>query len=337
MKAEPRIWPGLNCEVLKTPRGTIVSGRAADIWRHPWWIDLEYAAKANPEPDEPEAEWRATVWPGFVNGRDAFISMPDHWPEMGDKARDAALTEEAEPYLVLDGWRNPVQAGGIEGEVLKAGEGYPTYFAAIGVRPPAPGGDPLSSRSQAPFDEDRTREIRAMDVVLTIPRIGTRLEYRTGDPTVEAQTEFLQTVYLNDYFARVGGRSLLSARSKHREPEPQTLEGLYGVLLKAGDDQFDARKIATVWMVSPPEAGEDETPDQTWEPYVQHFVFWNVNHAASVVPKPSGSARLTLNVPLAGGVGQPLINQLLARVNDMQAEAEEYLHGSVPAGLVWTP
>lgn len=332
-----KIWPGMNCEVLKTPRGVIVSGQAAEVWRHPWWIDLDYAVREEPEPGGALGEWRATVWPGFVNGRDSFISMPKDWPEDGDEARDVALTDEVQPYLVLDGWRNPVQPSGAENGVLKAGEGYPSFFAALGVRPPATGGDPLSLRSQAPMDETRTREIRAMDVVLTIPRIGSRLDFRTSDPSIEAQTQFFQTVYLNDYFLRVGGRALLTAQSKHREAQAQTLQGLFGLLLSAGDDEFDARRMATVWMVSPPDAGENAVPDQTWEPYVQHFLFWNVNHAASVVPKPSGSSRLTLDVPLAGGVAQPLINQLLARVNDMQAEVEEFLRESVPAGHVWTP
>src|SRR5204863_757875 len=139
-----------------------------------------------------------------------------------------------QPYLLMGAWRNPVQPGGIDGEILKAGEGYPKCFVSLGVRAPAPGGEVGSSASLAPFDENRTREIRAMDVVLKIPRIGTRLEYQAGDPLIDAQTEFLQTTYLNDYFLSVGGRSLLSAVSKHTEPEALSLEGIYGLLLNDG-------------------------------------------------------------------------------------------------------
>ena len=59
---------------------------------------------------------------------------------------------------------------------------------------------------------------------------------------------------------------------------------MYGTLLNAGDAQLDELKLATIWIVSPPDAATDVEPDEMWTPYPQNFVFWNLQHASRLIP-----------------------------------------------------
>ena len=62
--------------------------------------------------------------------------------------------------------------------------------------------------------ETRTREIRALDVVLSKARIGTRLQIDVHDPRLDAQTESISTVFLNDALRATEGRAKTAQRSR---------------------------------------------------------------------------------------------------------------------------
>ncbi len=66
------------------------------------------------------------------------------------------------------------------------------------------------------FDATRTGETRAMDVVLSKARIGTRLQIDVHDPILDAQTETISAVFLNDALRATGGRAKLRVASKPR-------------------------------------------------------------------------------------------------------------------------
>jgi hypothetical protein len=56
------------------------------------------------------------------------------------------LTDEPAPYLPLSGWRNPLEPAGIEATlsgaiVVKIAERYLAFFAKLGVKPAANGGN----------------------------------------------------------------------------------------------------------------------------------------------------------------------------------------------------
>ena len=226
----------------------------------------------------------------------------------------------------------------LSGQISAApAEGYPKFFEKLGVKPAAKGGDITKSGAlEREADETRTREIRAMDVVLSKARIGTRLQIDVHDPLVDAQTESISTVFLNDYLRTTGGRARLRAVAKYVPPQEQSLALMYGTLLNAGDAQYDDLKMATVWIVSPPDAAPDDEPDVTWTPYSQHFVFWNLQHASRLIPPKAPSPPLQLFVPLAGGVAQPVINALLSFVNDANAEAEAFFNQADARGIFWS-
>lgn len=334
-----RSWPkpGMHCILSEQDEGIIINGEWLGQWAHPWQVSCSYEFA-----EDGTGTWVAQLRPGFVNGRDAHMAMPEGWPEKGLPARDVPLTDEIEPYLPLAGWRNPLTPAGISATlggdiVYSAGEGYPPFFATIGVKPAAKGGTlGKTGAAEAEHDPRRTREIRAMDIVLSKPRPGTRLDVGVGEAIVEARIEKLDYVFVNDYVRLTEGRAKLRATSKHRPIPEQDLQGLYGTLLSAGDPQFDELKIATVWMVSPPDTPSDAVPDHTWTPMSQHFVFWNLMHATRVIPPKAPLPPLQLFIPLAGGIAQPIINGILSGINDRFAELSAFFGKGDTRGKFWS-
>jgi hypothetical protein len=332
---------GVRAETKELARGVIVSGDACSLWRHPWFISARWEWK-----EDGTGEWRAFIRPGFVNGRDTYITMPADWPEgtptdEDAKERDVALTDDPTPYLLLGGWRNPLMpdrvSASLSGQIIaSAAEGYPKFFEKLGVKAAAKGGDVTKPGAlEGEFDENRNREIRALDVVLSKARIGTRLQIDVHDPLLDAQTESISTVFTNDYLRTTGGRAKLRAVAKYKPVEEQSLALMYGTLLNAGDTQYDELKMATVWIVSPPDAPDDAEPDETWTPYSQYSVFWNLQHASRLIPPKAPNPPLQLFVPLAGGIAQPVINALLSFVNDRNAEAEAFFNQADARGTFW--
>jgi hypothetical protein len=333
---------GVRADTKEQPHGVIVSGDAKSLWRHPWFISARWEWK-----DDGTGEWRAFIRPGFVNGCDTFITMPADWPEGTPpeddaKEHDVPLTDDPTPYLVLGGWRNPLMpdrvSASLSGQIIaSAAEGYPKFFEKLGVKAAAKGGDVTKPGAlEGEFDENRTREIRALDVVLSKARIGTRLQIDVHDPLLDAQTESISTVFTNDYLRATGGRAKLRAVSKYVPPQEQSLALMYGTLLNAGDAQYDDLKMATVWIVSPPGAASDDEPDATWTPYPQHFVFWNLQHASRLIPPKAPSPPLRLHTGLAGGIGDRINDALLSFVNDRNAEAEAFFGQADARGIFWS-
>jgi len=338
-----RALRGVRCATSPRPDGVVVSGDAHSLWRHPWFIDGRYEFKG-----DGTGEWRAFIRPGFVNGRDAYITMPADWPDgkapedETAKPHDVPLTDGPAPYLVLGGWRNPLMpdrlGATLAGEIIaEPAEGYPAFFERLGVKLAAKGGDVTKPGAlEGEFDPTRTREIRALDVVLSKARIGTRLQIDAHDPRLDAKTESISTVFLNDALRATEGRARLRAVAKYVPPQEQNLALMYGTLLNAGDTQYDELKMATVWIVSPPNVGGDAVPDETWTPYPQHFVFWNLQHASRLIPPKAPSPPLRLHTGLAGGVGDRINDALLSFVNDRNAEAEAFFNQADARGIFWS-
>ena len=300
-------------------------------WQHPWWLTPEWVV----DDAAPLGEWRTTVNPGFVNGRDAFINSPVNGAD-----NYQALTDDPQPFIRLSNWRDPAATAGISTDendnlILLPGEGYPKYFNDLGVKPVA---TQQNAETASPFDNydpDRTREIRALDIVLTIPRMGSRLDY-TVLGSGSQQNQLISTVFTTDYYNAVGGRSVISAAEKYTPPSTDnSIPDIYGTLLNDGSGESDQIKIATLYMVSVPNAGAQAMPDPTWEPYPAYDVFWNLNSATNIVP-PAPNNPINLSIPLAAGLAQPVIDSLLAFTNDNNAAATAFLQNSNATGHQWT-
>ena len=129
-----RAMRGVRVDTNYQPNGVVVSGDVSALWRHPWFIEPRWEWK-----EDGTGEWRGFIRPGFVNGRDAYLTMPADWPEgtppdEDAKPHDVALTDDPTPYLVLGGWRNPLTPASLSASasgqlIASAAEGYPKFFA----------------------------------------------------------------------------------------------------------------------------------------------------------------------------------------------------------------
>lgn len=337
-------FPGKNARLRYNGlSGVIVDGIAGDPPRHPWQMRcvFEYLDPAVAK-YQGEGEWRAYVKPGFVNCRDTYLAMPQDWPDKparGGPTRDVPLTEETPPFLVLTGsFRDPVASQGMsvsdDGEIIYgAGEGYPKFFEQLGVRPAAvAGSDPTP-----PSDPERTREIRAVDVVLDQPRIGSALDVETLDPLTDGFSNVISTTYTDAVYIARGGRPRLYTTAKFTPIEQQLIDSPFlGLPMNSGDPQVDERKIATIYLVSPPDAGSEAVPDQTWQAYPANEVFWNLLHATRFVAPAKTPEPLKLNTGLGLGILDTLANAYLAQINSGFDEISQYLNQADMRGKFWS-
>jgi hypothetical protein len=337
-----RAVTGLGVRLWYTAKGIIVSlAGGREEFRHPWQMRGEWQPSAA---DPERLEFRVFVRPGFVTGRDVVIDMQGRESRRLDSKSGQAierqhvrLTDPEPPFLVVGTWRNPIAAAGItatlEGELVALpGEGYPEFFARRGVRPASPGGNATEPGTiEAPFDAQRTRELRAADVVLVTPRTATATQVQPLDPLSQSATIELSSVFLNDA-VRGQPRHRLVCVPKFVPPrEPSAVERLLGTYT---EPQTDELRIGTVWMVSPPDAGADAVPDDTWQAYFQNVVFWNLNHATrnEVPDAPQPPTRLQTGIPWADFFG----NLQLQQSNDILAQVGAYLAGGDFSGIYWT-
>ena len=111
---------GVRADTKEQPRGVIVSGDANSLWRHPWFINARYEFK-----DDGTGEWRAFIRPGFVNGRDGYITVPADRPD--GKAPEDGSNNPHDVPLTDDTHRRAIDtlypAGDYESEINPEGEG----------------------------------------------------------------------------------------------------------------------------------------------------------------------------------------------------------------------
>lgn len=278
-----------------------------------------------------KGKWVAAVRPGFVNWRDVTIHE-----KRKDVELDVPLTDETPPELVFSSFRNPAAASGVTTNLAgqfqqTAGEGYPKYFESLGVKPAAKSGPVGAEEAES---AGRTCQIRACDVVLITPRIATRQNITVTDPRATGQTVEISTEYLNAELRGAPAHRLITTDNHTGPPEPSLLDRLEGT---AVEPQTDELKLSTVYFVSPPGADEDAEPDETWTPYPAYFVFWNVAHASLAQLPESTPAPLRVDIPLAGGVAQPVANALLSLSNDSAGALSQFLRAGNFQGRYWAP
>lgn len=367
-----KIWNGLDAEHVRVGGRTLLRARrrGEGEWAHPWALDVLFAAggwRAYVEPgfvngrdafthftaDMLDSRTTTTgiTYADFgtnpLTGRPFFSDPVFKQNSKAETTTESSagtqssgilvpLTHDPRPFFLLDSWRDPVQstgfAEGTEGVVTLAGEGYPAFFAGLGVMPAAKAS---TAQRGAADDASRTRQIRAADVVLRIPRIGTRLQYTVLNNLLSTQTQAIDTIFTTNYYNAVEGKAILRVTDKFVPPTADnSIPGIYGQLLDTGSAEYDDVLMATIYMVSPPGAGGE--PDGTWEAWPQYRVFWNLNSATNVVPQNPPSLAIKLPIPLAGGLAQPAFDAILLAVNDIGAEAAAFAFAAKAAGHQWS-
>lgn len=328
-----RVFRGTGLYFTFTPGGVLLSLAPAAAFAHPWQLTCSWRP---PDPQSPIREqrstgaWIATVRPGFVNCADVTINE-ERVVQGSVVSDDFLLIDEQPPVLVFDGFRDPAASSGLsideDGELVQgAGEGYPAFFDQLGVTPAAKGGD----LNQSTFDPDRTRQIRACDIVLITPRPAAAQQVTVLDPTIDAQSVSVSTVITG-----AAGPSRLEVVPQWSPPrQPSAAEVLEGSAVEPTTDEI---KLSTLYLVSPPDASPEDPPDQTWTPYPAYFVFWNLAHCSQAPVLVAPPDPLQLQVPLAAGVGQSLVDAMLSPLNDSAALISAYFNTVSFQGRYWAP
>ena len=257
---------------------------------------------------------------------------------------DVYITDEASPFLIIDsGFFNPltpvIHSTSEGGFVATAGT-YPKFFELVGVRSPD---DPASANVglgnsasttnsfSANLQEKGNCELRSCDIILNATHWAIKGDVRQVDPATGNIT-IVSTAFANPP-KRFPFR--LSVQARHVSPPayPDILDKLNGVLEEPLVDQL---LLARLWLVSPPNTSPESTPDESWVPFAQHFVFWNLGYAQPNYVPAETYDPITINVPLGLGLLALLGNQLLAPINDAQQNAINALNQSSSQGYFWT-
>lgn len=267
----------------------------------------------------PEREqWEATVKPGTVNGLDPMAIDAVAVAERRN-VTERGLADLEAPRIALTSWRTPSPV--------------PEYFVKRGVAPSVdlPTVETLLEiglpQATAPT-QSPSRIVQAMDIVLHQPRASSRVDYQT---TGAGGADGVGLRYQVSYSGALS-RPYVRAVRELVPDSPLDLASLIDG--SKADTGLDRKLVATVYVLSPDGVVEGK-PDDTWTAHVQHGLWWNLSYHATGTPGAS-SDDLRLDVPLAGGIAQPLIGQILAQVNDANSAVSQFLSARVATGRWWS-
>jgi hypothetical protein len=278
-------------------------------FRHPWDIAARWNAEAK--------SWEIQIEPGYVNAAEVRAPRID-----GDTLTDR-------PWI-------PVPANRLR-SVDGAGDGseaIPPFFARLGVRSPdVTTSDAFGlSTNLAGTLEDRAqdRRLRAVDILIQQPRPRVESVIERGPGGVAQLVASLATPSGADAVPRIG----LRRDAFDPAPLPATIQGLLAT--GAVDDGFDRLRLGTLYLLSPPGATETAEPDGAWQAYPVSRVFWNLNHAITKEVAAVPPQRFSLNVPLAGGVAQGIIDAQINAQAAADAAAAAFVSRARIEGRFWT-
>ena len=291
---------------------------------HPWQIQPIWHNQAKLPSG---GYWTAKINPGLVSGIPAAIKMifeeaPIEAQERIEQAakdakqkkptpnseHDIFLDEGAEVKLV---WRkigsdaNPTgtATGDADtGKVTGIFEKVPEFFARKGV---------ASANTDLLGEPAKTeRYLRACDVIIRQPRLAFANEITVGavvDGSILAANPTFSVP--KDRQPRVEALPKFVALASN--PTPLEL-----LVQRFADQPFDEFLLATVYALSAPLEPRPDLLTSAWAIYTQYQTQWNLAHATPRVEERKVFTPITFFSPLAAGVGNLLINSILATNND---------------------
>ncbi len=299
MKA--RALPGFGVQTFVTPEGTIVRANPGATFLHPWKITTSW--------DTTTAAWQMVVRPGFVDG-------------LPPKINGTFITDADMPVLTAY-WRNPLEGSiGVSDDgafYTATSEGYPKFFETLGVRTAA---QDSRSATYDPSASWRTRELRACDIILSTPRVGTIVDLTisssdSGSTITGGTATWGDTSNIGKEF------KLYSSEKWTQQAEPTALEWMLGTYVEPTVDEI---KLATVYAVSPPDPEDGAEPDSTWVLYTKYFAFWNFVYSTQRPRNRVNYNNITLKtgIPLADEIG----NGMLSVDNDTAQEIQNFYNAT---------
>lgn len=317
-------------------------------WMHPWHTSVAW--------DRSDLVFKASINPGYVNAADVEVDIPVKYASqetlerlgiksVSDPSEEvtAELHEKPSIEILSENFRKigfDAEPSGFSPSLDSLGgsfsfEPVPAYFAEKGVESANPRSISLSGGIQEQFQvggtpKDERRYLRAMDIVLTQERPASRGFW---SDTITGGVSF--SMGYTGSFNPDENRVFISKRKKF-EPQEESFDPLEAIRGNAGTDPFDNIRVCTIYLLSQPGKGEGEDPDDSWTPYVQHNLFWNLNHGTNRLEDQVFSDPLVFPIPLAGGVGNALITNILAEASERFSELNNIIDASQVTGKFWT-
>lgn len=303
---------------LARQRPLIVSAEAARNFRHPWNIQARWTERA----DRKGFAWHFNVLPGMVGEFDPFRRIEAEAGEF----YEAGIDDDPAPWFPI--LPSNLRRLGTDAMIaLEEGEPVPAFFQERGVRPPAtaeasPFG--LEVTLSGDFDQGEARLLRACELVLVQPR--------------PAMTAFLDENGIQFAFSEPDNdRPHLNLLTRFLPTEAVPLSVAEQLVGGFTDRDFEERHIATIYLLSPPGARWDSDPDETWLPYVEHHVTWNMNFAIDRDLSIIQTNRIEVpGLGLAGGVADLTNQAILDQVNGILEQSAALLNQSRIRGHFWT-
>jgi len=301
---------GLNARTRETKAGVILSGEGPSAdWDHPWKLHPRWVRH-----DDGTESWAVAVTPGYINGFDVLVDAEE------------PLTADPVPFISVKQFRDATE------------EGYPAFFAKLGAQKP-PSSDPWESAitsgsmsAEIPmFDEQGgTRRLMAADIILHVDHAGIRTDTTFADPTTGRLVFHSPVITVTSHRYPYH----INAVPRYEEPKyPDMLDRLMG---SYDEPNYDVFHLATLWLLSPPDADDDVQPGPDWEAYPQHRVFWNLGYAGVNQFNHRQPEPLTLHTGLMFGLLDPLANSILSPLNDAHASVLNALNETTMRGYFWT-
>jgi hypothetical protein len=295
---------------------------AAGSRPHPWQIQAQYYT----DPITNLSYWRASLSPGLVNGFPAKITMQYSDAPLAAQERvrlenieakkpapkdtdrvDVYLDEQAAVKLSFrkigsDADPDSISGDAGSGNVTGVFEKVPDFFKRLGV---------ADANTNLLAEKPETKRLLlACDIVLNQPRVSL-----TNSISISAASIDTTLVSINPGFQSPADReATVTALSKYVVPT-QTTNFTDLFFQRFVDSSTDLLHLSTVYLLSPVLPLLDATNLSGWQPFIKYNCHHNLVHATKQIERRDEFVPLSLVVPFAGGVAQPIFDYILAENN----------------------
>jgi hypothetical protein len=324
-------------------RGRLLSVQSDDPspWRHPWFTQVFWDSEAE--------RFFARVKPGFcikkTSGGTGGLAetIPGNEGDVSFVAEVAVSLNETEaPADTLErlGIDSPsgsreVESYLTEGPMIPIDPVHmytpsivPDFFQSRGVADAGAvstevsGAGGIITRVEGfQADAAETRQLRAVDVELLVDRtrVNVRLDYNGADLGLSV-----------DLDVPVSDASRLRITRMVQRSEPET--SVEQLIENTVDSGVESIRIATIYFLSPLGKGEGAEVDRTWQSFIEHAVFWNLELREKVTFPEVQPSPLAFSVPefLGAGAGRTanaVAKFILDDINARQTEVLALLEG----------
>ncbi len=288
---------------------------------HPWKITTEYYK----DPITNLSYWRAFFLPGLVNGFPPKIMMKfsDVPLKIQDRVRlDYAAAKKLPPLMTdrvaiylderaavrlqfrkIGTDASPESISSTDNQnIIGIFEKVPEFFQRLGV---------ADANTNLLAEKPETKRLLlACDIILNQPRVSL-----TNSISISPASIDTTLVSINPGFLSPSDREPeIIALAKYSPPKktPSFSDLFFQRFIDTPEDQLH---LSTVYLLSPVLPLEDPTDIKTWQPFIKYNCHHNLVHAAKQIERREEFTPLSLILPLAGGVAQPIFNYILAENN----------------------